>query len=70
MLLRISFINKTQLTLSYLIEDGHSLLIIVNRERERKALTLISNYLLDVKEIKEKTIPLIIVLEPPFILEN
>ena len=41
-----------------------------NRERERRALALVSNYLLDTKEIKGKTIPLVIVLEPPFILKN
>jgi hypothetical protein len=64
------FINKTQLTLSHLIKDDYPLLIIFNRERGRKALVLISSYLLNIKEIKEKTIPLIIVLEPPFTLEN
>jgi hypothetical protein len=41
-----------------------------NKEGGRRALILISNYLLDAKEIKEKTIPLIIVLKPPLILEN
>ena len=41
-----------------------------NKEGGRRALVLISSYLLDVKEIKEKTILFIIVLEPPFILEN
>ena len=64
------FINKTQLTLSYLIKDGHPLLVVFNRERERRALALVSSYLLDAKEIKEKTIPSIIVLEPPPTLEN
>jgi hypothetical protein len=69
-LLRMPFINKTRLTLSYLIKDGHPLLIVFNREEGRKALILISSYLLDVKEIKEKTIPPIIVLKPPLTLEN
>ena len=64
------FINKTQLTLSHLIKDSHPLLIVFNRERGRRALILVSSYLLDVKEIKEKTILLIIVLEPPLTLEN
>jgi hypothetical protein len=64
------FINKTQLTLSHLIKDDYPLLIIFNRERGRRALVLISSYLLNIKEIKEKTIPLVIVLEPPFTLEN
>ena len=70
MLLGMSFINKTQLTLSYLIKDSHLLLIVFNRERGRRALALVSNYLLDAKEIKEKTIPLIIVLKPPSTLKN
>jgi hypothetical protein len=69
-LLGMPFISKTQLTLSRLIKDGHSLLIVFNREEGRKALILVSSYLLDVKEIKGKTIPLIIVLEPPSTLEN
>jgi hypothetical protein len=69
-LLRIPFINKTQLTLSYLIKDGYPLLAIFNREEERRALALISSYLLDAKEIEEKTILLVIVLEPPFTSEN
>jgi hypothetical protein len=64
------FINKTQLTLSYLIKDDYVLLIIFNKERGKRALVLISSYLLNIKEIKEKTIPLIIVLKPPFTLEN
>ena len=70
MLLGIPFINKTQLTLSYLIEDGHPLLAVFNREGGRRALALVSNYLLNTKKIKEKTIPLIIVLEQPSTLEN
>ena len=70
MLLRIPFISKTQLILSHLIEDGHPLLAVFNREGGRRALILISSYLLDAKEIKEKTILLIIVLEPPPTLEN
>jgi hypothetical protein len=69
-LLGMPFINKTQLTLSHLIEDGHSLLVVFNREGGRRALALISNYLLDTKEIEEKTIPPVIVLEPPLTLEN
>jgi hypothetical protein len=64
------FINKTQLTLSHLIKDSYSLLIVFNKEGGRKALILVSSYLLNIKKIKEKTIPLIIVLEPPFTLEN
>ena len=64
------FINKTRLTLSHLIKDGHPLLAVFSREGGRRALALVSSYLLDAKEIKEKTIPLIIVLEPPFTLEN
>jgi hypothetical protein len=64
------FISKTQLTLSYLIKDGYSLLVIFNRKGKRKALILVSNYLLNIKEIKGKTILPIIVLEPPPISEN
>ena len=64
------FINKTQLTLSHLIEDGYPLLAVFNREGGRRALTLISNYLLNAKEIKEKTILFIIVLKLSFTLEN
>jgi hypothetical protein len=69
-LLEIPFINKTQLTLSYLIKDGYSLLVVFNREGGRRALALVSSYLLNTKEIKEKTIPLIIILEPPFTSKN
>jgi hypothetical protein len=43
---------------------------VFNGEGGRRALALVSNYLLDIKEIKEKTIPLIIVLEPPLTLKN
>jgi hypothetical protein len=44
---------------------------VFNRERRRRrALALISSYLLNAKEIKEKTIPLIIVLKPPLTLKN
>jgi hypothetical protein len=64
------FISKTRLTLSYLMEDGYPLLAVFNREGGRRALALVSSYLLDTKEIKEKTIPPIIVLEPPFTSEN
>ena len=70
MLLRMPFISKTQLTLSHLIEDGHPLLVVFNREGGRRALALVSNYLLNAKEIEGKTIPPIMVLEPPPTLEN
>jgi len=69
-LLGMPFISKTQLTLSHLIEDGHPLLVVFNREGERRALILVNSYLLDAKEIKEKTILFIIVLEPPSTSEN
>jgi len=64
------FINKTQLTLSHLIKDSYPLLVVFNREGERRALVLVSSYLLNAKEIKGKTIPPVIVLEPPLTLEN
>ena len=64
------FISKTQLTLSHLIEDGHPLLVVFSGEEGRRALALVSNYLLNAKEIEGKTIPPIIVLEPPSTLEN
>jgi hypothetical protein len=64
------FINRIYLTLSYLIKNNYSLLIVFNKEKEKRALILISSYFLDAKEIKEKTILFIIVLEPPFTLEN
>ena len=70
MLLGMPFISKTRLTLSHLIKDSYLLLIVFNREGERRALVLVSSYLLDAKEIKEKTILLIIVLEPPLTLKN
>ena len=70
MLLGMPFISKTQLTLSHLIEDGYPLLAVFNREGGRKALALVNSYLLNTKEIKGKTIPLVIVLEPPLTLEN
>jgi hypothetical protein len=69
-LLGMPFISKTQLTLSHLIEDGHPLLVVFNREGGRRALALVSSYFLNAKEIKEKTIPPIIVLEPPPTSEN
>jgi hypothetical protein len=69
-LLGISFISKTRLILSHLIKDGHPLLIMFNKEEGRKALILVSSYLLDAKEIKGKTILPIIVLKPPSISEN
>jgi hypothetical protein len=43
---------------------------VFNREGEKRALALVSSYLLDAKEIKEKTIPSVIVLEPSSTLEN
>jgi hypothetical protein len=43
---------------------------VFNREGGRRALVLVSSYLLDAKKIKEKTILLIIVLEQPPTLEN
>jgi hypothetical protein len=64
------FISKTQLILSHLTKDGYPLLAVFSGEGGRRALVLVSSYLLDAKEIKEKTIPLIIVLEPPLTLEN
>ena len=70
MLLKMSFINKTRLTLSYLTEDGYLFLIMFNKEEERRALILISSYFLNVKEIKGKTILFIIVLKQLFIAEN
>jgi hypothetical protein len=69
-LLGISFISKTQLTLSYLIEDGYPLLAVFSREGGRRASALVSSYLLDAKEIKGKTVLLIIVLEPSSTSEN
>jgi hypothetical protein len=69
-LLGMPFISKTQLTLSYLIKDGHPLLVVFSGEGGRRALVLVSSYLLDAKEIKEKIILFIIVLEPPLTLEN
>ena len=70
MLLKMPFINKTRLTLNYLTKEGHLLLTVFNRKRGRRALILMNNYFLNVKEIKEKTILLIIVSEPLFITEN
>jgi hypothetical protein len=69
-LLGIPFISKTRLTLSYLTKDSYPLLAVFNREEGRRALVLVSSYLLDAKEIKRKTILPIIVLEPPFTSEN
>jgi hypothetical protein len=69
-LLGMPFISKTRLTLSYLIKDSHPLLAVFSREEGRRALALVSSYLLDTKEIEEKTVPPIIVLEPPSTLEN
>ena len=64
------FISKTRLTLSHLIEDGYPLLVVFSGEGGRRALALVSNYLLNAKEIEEKTILPIIVLEPPPTSEN
>ena len=70
MLLKMPFINKTRLTLSYPTEDGHLLLAVFNRERGRRASILVNSYLLDAKETEEKTVLLVIVPEPLFITEN
>ena len=70
MLLKMSFINKTRLILSYSTEDGYLLLTVFNKEEGRRALILMSSYLLNVKEIERKTILFIIVPEPLFIIEN
>ena len=70
MLLKMSFINKTRLILSYPTEDGYLLLIVFNKERKRRALILVSSYLLNVKETEGKTVLLIRVLKPLFITEN
>ena len=64
------FINKIRLTLNYLIKDVYLFLIIFNKERKRKTLILISNYFLNVKKTKRKTILFIIVLKPSFTLKN
>jgi len=66
----MSFINKTRLILNYLIKDNYLLLTVFNKEERRKALILMNNYLLNVKEIKRKTVSLIIVLKPFFTSEN
>jgi hypothetical protein len=69
-LLGIPFINKTQLTLSHLTKNSHPLLVVFSKEGGRRALALVSSYLLDAKEIKGKTISPVMVLEPPSTLEN
>jgi hypothetical protein len=69
-LLRMPFISKTRLTLSHSIENGHPLLAVFNREGGRRALALVSSYLLDAKEIKEKTVLPVIVLKPSSTSEN
>ena len=69
-LLKMPFISKTRLTLSYPTKDGHLLLTVFNREGGRRASILVSSYLLNVKETEGKTVPLIIVPEPLFITEN
>ena len=70
MLLKMPFINKIRLTLNYPTEDGHLLLTVFNGKRRRRALILMSNYFLNVKETEGKTVLLIIVPEPLFITEN
>ena len=70
MLLRMPFISKTRLTLSHLTEDGYPLLAVFSGEGGRRALALVSSYLLDAKEIEGKTIPPLMVLKPPPTLEN
>jgi hypothetical protein len=69
-LLKMPFINKTRLTLSYSTKNGYPLLTVFNKERGRRALIPVNSYLLNVKEIKGKTVLLIIVPEPLFITEN
>jgi len=69
-LLKIPFINKTRLTLSYPTKDGYLLLIVFNRKGGRRASALVNSYFLNVKEIKGKTVLFIIVPEPLFITEN
>ena len=69
-LLKIPFISKTRLTLSYPTEDGYPLLTVFNKEGGRRASVLVSSYFLDVKETKGKTVLLIIVPEPLSITEN
>ena len=66
----MSFINKTRLTLNYLIKDGYFLLIIFNKERRKRTSILINNYFLNVKEIKRKTVLFIIILKPLFTSKN
>ena len=70
MLLKMPFINKTRLTLSHPTEDGHPLLAVFSREGGRRALVLVSSYLLDVKETEGKTVLLMIVPEPLSTAEN
>ena len=69
-LLGMPFISKTRLTLSHPTEDGHPLLAVFNREGRRRALILVSSYLLDAKETEGKTVPLMIVPEPLSTTEN
>jgi hypothetical protein len=64
------FISKTRLTLSYPIKDGYPLLAVFSGEGGRRALVLVSSYLLDAKEIEGKTILPVMVLEPPFTSGN
>jgi hypothetical protein len=69
-LLGMPFISKTRLTLSHLTEDGHPLLAVFSGEGGRRALAPVSSYLLDAKEIEGKTVPPVMVPEPPPTLEN
>jgi len=69
-LLKMPFINKTRLTLSHPTEDGYPLLTVFSKEGRKRALVLMSSYLLDAKETEGKTVLLIIVPEPLSITEN
>jgi hypothetical protein len=64
------FINKTRLTLNYLIKEGYPLLIVFNKEGRRRASILVNSYFLNVKKTKRKTILFIIVLKLLSITEN
>ena len=66
----MSFINKTRLTLSYPTKDGYLLLTVFNKKEEKRVLILINSYLLNIKEIKRKTVLFIIVLKPSFTSKN
>ena len=64
------FINKTRLTLSHPTEDGYPLLTVFSKEGRKRALVLMSSYLLDAKETEGKTVLLMIVPEPLSTAEN